>query len=113
MEIRQSSRSFRRAIEVAIRVIVLGEYLYGIPLSRERVRYERWLREFIPLYRVLDVDQSTSERYAEIRAQLKTSGRPIPTNDLWIAALARQHSMPLLSRDQHFDFVPGLKRFGW
>ena len=42
-----------------------------------------------------------------------TQSRPIPANDLWIAALARQHSLPLLSRDRRFDFVAGLKRLGW
>ena len=55
----------------------------------------------------------TAERYAEIRDGLKRKGRPILANDLWIAALARQHALPLLSRDQHFDSVPGLKRVGW
>jgi predicted nucleic acid-binding protein len=62
---------------------------------------------------VLLVDEVTAERYADIRAELKRAGRPIPGNDLWIAALARQHKTPLLSRDAHFDFVPGLKRIGW
>jgi predicted nucleic acid-binding protein len=51
--------------------------------------------------------------YAEVRDELKRSGRPIPGNDLWIAALARQHALPLLSRARHFDFVPGLKRVAW
>jgi predicted nucleic acid-binding protein len=44
---------------------------------------------------------------------LKQSGRPLPSNDLWIAALARQHRLPLLSRDGHFDFVSALQRIGW
>jgi len=63
--------------------------------------------------RVLIVDDITAGRYAEVRNQLKQSGRPIPSNDLWIAALARQHGLPLLSRDGHFDFVCGLQRIGW
>jgi predicted nucleic acid-binding protein len=62
---------------------------------------------------VLGGDEPTAERYAQIRGELKRIGRPIPSNDLWIAALARQHALPLLSRDQHFDAVPGLKRVGW
>ena len=56
---------------------------------------------------------STAEQYAEIRYELKRRGRPIPGNDLWIAALGRQHHLPLLSRDEHFDFVPKLKRIRW
>ena len=52
-------------------------------------------------------------KYAEVRSELKRSRHPIPGNDIWIAALARQHSLPLLSRDKHFDFVPRLKRLDW
>ncbi len=76
-------------------------------------RYEAWLAEAVLSYRVLAVDNETSGHYADIRDELKRSGRPIPANDLWIAALTRQHVLPLLSRDQHFEFVPGLKRIGW
>jgi tRNA(fMet)-specific endonuclease VapC len=59
------------------------------------------------------VDDPTSGTYAEIRDELKRAGRPIPTNDLWIAALARQHELPLISRDRDFDSVRGLKHVGW
>jgi len=82
-------------------------------VNRERAKYEQWLAQFTPTYLVLGVDETTAERYAEIREELRRKGRPIPANDLWIAALARQHALPLLSRDQHFDSVPGLKRVGW
>jgi predicted nucleic acid-binding protein len=103
----------RRASEIAIPVIVLGEYRYGIRQSRKRVQYERWLAESIPNYRILIVDERTPEHYAEVRDELKRNGRPIPANDLWIAALARQHALPLLSRDSHFDWVTGLTRLKW
>ena len=103
----------RRATEIALPVIVLGEYLYGIRQSRNRMRYERWLAEFIPSYRLLPINEGTAEQYAEIRDELKRKGRLIPANDLWIAALARQHALPLLSRDGHFDSVPRLKRLDW
>ena len=102
-----------RANEVALPVMVLGEYRYGIAQSRYHVRYEKWLAELSANCRVLPVDEQTAIVYAEIRGELKCSGRPIPGNDVWIAALARQHRMPILSRDQHFDFVPGLKRIHW
>ena len=103
----------REAAEIAVPVIVLGEYKYGIGQSRSRARYERWLAEILASCRVLFADEVTADRYAEIHGELKRAGRPIPCNDLWIAALARQHELPLLSRDLHFDFVPGLKRVGW
>lgn len=103
----------READEIAVPVIVIGEYRYGIQQSRNRVRYEEWLTECLLSCRVLSVNPETAARYAEIRGELKRKGRPIPANDLWIAALARQHALPLLSRDQHFDLVPGLKRLEW
>lgn len=99
--------------EIAVPVIVLGEFRYGIRQSRNRAQYERWLAETIPLYRVLTVDEVTAEEYAGVRDELKRKGRQIPANDLWIAALARQHNLPVLSRDKHLDSVPGLKRVAW
>ena len=51
--------------------------------------------------------------YAAVRDELKRIGRPIPANDLWIAALVRKYALTLLSRDRHFDFVPRLKRVTW
>ena len=103
----------QQAAEIAVPVIVLGEYRYGIRQSRHWTRYERWLAKVLASCRVLVVDEGTAGHYAEVRDELKRSGRPIPGNDVWIAALARQHSLPLLSRDQHFDFVAGLNRVGW
>jgi predicted nucleic acid-binding protein len=102
-----------RADQMAIPVIVLGEYRYGIAQSRRRASYEGWLTGLLRDCLVLDVNEPTTQHYAEIVLELKRMGKPIPTNDLWIAALCRQHSLPLLSRDRHFDFVAGNKRMGW
>ena len=82
--------------------------------NREVVRkYEGWLAALMESCRVLNVDEHTAERYAEVRADLRRGGQPIPGNDVWLAALARQHALPILSRDRHFDFVPGLRRISW
>jgi len=102
-----------RAERLAIPVIVVGEYRLGIAQSRHRASYENWLREWIAVVTVLDIDEETTHSYAAIGAELKKKGKPIPANDLWIAALCRQHSLPLLSRDRHFDFVSGLQRIDW
>lgn len=98
---------------IAIPVIVLGEFRYGIAASRHRAAYETWLASNLPLFEVLAVTEDTALEYARVRVDLKKSGRPIPANDAWIAALARQHGLPVLSRDQHFDLVPQLKRVNW
>ncbi len=104
---------FSRARELGLPVIVLGEFRFGIAQSRRRRQYESWLRELIALAGVLAITEETTLYYAEIRAELKRSGTPIPSNDIWIAALGRQHASPILSRDRHFDSVRGLKRIGW
>ena len=97
----------------AVPVIVLGEYRYGIRDSRHRAAYESWLNENLPGFAVLSIDAATAVTYAELRHELKALGKPIPENDIWIAALARQHRLPVLSRDQHFSFVPKLQHLDW
>ena len=104
---------YRQAASMELPVIVLGEYRFSIGQSRRRSEYEKWLRELIAATRVLVVEEETSRHYAGIRAALKKAGRSIPSNDLWIAALCRQHRLQLLSQDQHFDAVEGLERVGW
>jgi predicted nucleic acid-binding protein len=101
------------AERIAVPVIVLGEYRLGIAQSRHRASYESWLQEWISSVTVLDIDEATSQSYAALGLELKRKGRPIPTNDLWIAALCRQHALPIVSRDQHFDVVPGIRRVSW
>lgn len=103
----------RRAPRAAIPVIVLGEFRYGIAGSRHRATYERWLQTHLPHFDVLDVTTETAAVYASMRIALKVAGRPIPANDAWIAALALQHGLPVLSRDEHFDEVRGLRRKTW
>jgi tRNA(fMet)-specific endonuclease VapC len=102
-----------RARQMAIPVIVLGEYRYGIAQSRHSAAYENWLAGLLRDCAVLDINEPTTQHYAQITLDLRSKGKPIPTNDLWIAALCLQHSLPLLSRDRHFDQVRGLKRIGW
>jgi tRNA(fMet)-specific endonuclease VapC len=102
-----------RADQMAIPVIVLGEYRHGIAQSRNRSAYEAWLTELLNDCTVLDLNEPTTHYYAEIVGELKRKGKPIPTNDIWIAALCRQHSLPLLSRDRHFDLVEGNDRIEW
>ena len=97
----------------AIPVIVLGEFRYGIAESRHRSAYETWLSTHLHRFDVLAVTDETACTYAALRVALRRSGRPIPANDAWIAALALQHRLPVLSRDQHFDAVPDLRRESW
>ena len=103
----------RRQARVAIPVIVLGEFRYGIAESRHRAAYEAWLGSHLTHFDVLAVTEETTVAYAAVRVVLRRLGRPIPANDAWIAALALQHRLPILSRDQHFDVVPDIERKDW
>lgn len=98
---------------LSIPVIVLGEFLFGIRRSRHRERYADWLGQLMEVSTVLDIDQETATQYSKLREALRRRGRPIPSNDAWIAALALQHDLAVLSRDGHFDEVAGVRRLGW
>lgn len=106
-------RAASAVVRFSLPVVVLGEFRFGIARSRHRTRYAQWLGRLIAASTILVVDQETAISYAAIRDSLRRKGRPIPSNDAWIAALALQHDLPVLSRDEHFDQVEGLQRLGW
>ena len=94
-------------------VVVIGEYRFGMLGSKRRKKLERAFELLESQSIILLCDRETADLYAAIRHGLKLRGRPIPENDLWIAALARQHSLEIVSRDPHFDHVAGIRRIGW
>jgi tRNA(fMet)-specific endonuclease VapC len=94
-------------------IVVIGEYRYGLLRSRDRKKLERVLQTLIRESVVLPLDETTATNYASVRNELRRIGRPIPENDVWIAALARQHGQPIVSRDRHFDHLPDLVRRSW
>jgi len=110
---RQLRQVIAGASELCLPVIVLGEYRFGLMHSRQRTKIEPALAAFAEASRVLVVDADTVQPYAEICSELKRIGKPLPSNDIWIAALARQHSLPIVSRDTHFDHLPAIKRLAW
>jgi predicted nucleic acid-binding protein len=108
-----ATKLFIQDNQVGIPVIVLGEFRYGIAHSRHKRKYEEWLGEMMSACRVLDVTEETASWYSNICSQLKQAGTPIPSNDAWIGALCRQHSLPVMSRDKHFDWIRDLERISW
>ena len=100
----------RAADRLVIPAVVLGEYYFGIRQSTQRPRYEDWLRRYLPLGTIATTNHASASVYADIRLELKRAGTPIPSNDAWIAAIARQHVLPILSNDTHFDVVNGIRR---
>ena len=103
----------RAAGRLVVPSVVLGEYYFGIRQSRHRSRYENWIARYLPLTEIATVTSGTADAYADIRLELKRLGTPIPPNDVWIAALARQHGFAVLSNDGHFDVVNGVRRIGF
>lgn len=100
------------ADEVWLPFIVLGELRAGFAVGTHGPRNEAVLRRFLMKrgVAVLYADEQTTHHYATVYRQLRKQGTPIPTNDMWIAALVLQHSLALYERDAHFDALPQLTR---
>ena len=94
-------------------VIVLGEYRLGLKTARDRKTREAWIATVESAITVLEVSSETARHSADVREELRQARTPIPENDLWLAALARQHDLPVITCDAHFDWVPGVRRIGW
>lgn len=102
----------RRAESVKLPFVALAELRAGFRCGTVGRRNEATLVRFLasPRVTVLYPDEQTTHAYAGLFEQLRMQGTPIPTNDLWIAALCVQHDLPLCSRDAHFDHLPQLAR---
>jgi tRNA(fMet)-specific endonuclease VapC len=101
------------APRLCVSIISAGEYVYGLTQSRHQNELANWLEAFLSRAELLHVGRKTLPHYAEVRKQLKKDGTPIPANDCWIAALAKEHRLPIVSRDKHFDAVKGVRRIDW
>jgi len=92
--------------------VVVGELRAGFAAGSQGPRNEAVLRRFLlkPGVGILYADEQTTYHYASVYRQLRKQGTPIPTNDMWIAALVLQHSLSLYDRDRHFDALPQVLR---
>jgi len=98
--------------EIQIPLMVLAEMKAGFYGGLQQPRNEALLRRFLakPTVTVLLPGRETAEHYARLFIQLKRAGTPVPHNDLWIAALALEHDLVLITRDRHFDRILQLPR---
>jgi tRNA(fMet)-specific endonuclease VapC len=101
-----------QANEVWLPFIVVGELRAGFAAGSQEARNEAVLRRFLlkPGVGILYADEQTTHHYANVYRQLRKQGTPIPTNDMWIAALVLEHSLVLCARDAHFDALAQLAR---
>jgi tRNA(fMet)-specific endonuclease VapC len=101
------------APSVYVPAIVLGELFFGALNSSHVPENLQRIADFQADNRVVVADEGTAREYGSIKHDLKVKGRPIPENDIWIAAAARQHGLILVSRDAHFGVVNGLQSESW
>ncbi len=99
--------------EVLLSTVVLGELYFGAQKSKRIGENLRRIDELLTETVCLACDVGTAYEYGIIRNELRLKGRPIPENDIWIAAAARQHDLTLVSRDQHFAEVDNLRWEQW
>jgi tRNA(fMet)-specific endonuclease VapC len=102
--------TLQRTSRIALTSISLGELLSGFKGGNQEQKNRAELEEFLDAPRVAlyGVTENTAEFYADILNRLKKAGTPIPTNDIWIAAVAFEHGFRLYSKDRHFQYVQGL-----
>ncbi|MFH2123538.1 MAG: type II toxin-antitoxin system VapC family toxin [Pseudomonadota bacterium] len=100
----------RHTRHVGISAITIGELFSGFRGGSREQKNRQELNQFLdsPRVAIYPVDENTGEHYSAILQQLKQQGTPIPTNDIWIAAVAFQHGLPLYTRDEHFSNISGL-----
>lgn len=93
--------------------IVLGELYFGALKSTRVQDNLTEIARFVSLNTVLGCDAGSALEYGQIKNQLRVKGRPLPENDMWIAAIARQYGLTLATRDEHFKQVDGLSIETW
>lgn len=94
---------------ICLPIVVCGELLYGALNSKKHNTNVPLLHNFINSCSILETNILVAEQYGEIRLQLKLSGKPIPENDIWIAALCVVNEIPLFTFDKHFAFIKNLE----
>lgn len=110
---RAESLTAQAITEFLLPVPVIGELRYGALNSRKPDENLAEVERLVARCRVMDITLATAAVYARLRLQLKTKGKPIPENDLWIAASCVEHDVKLAAVDGHFDAIDDLQRLVW
>lgn len=97
-----------RASEVFVASVTVGELCYGASKSARSTENLERIKDFVTNITVLECDVETAYQYGEVKNKLRLKGRHLPENDIWIAAIALQHSLTLVTRDAHFQEVENL-----
>jgi tRNA(fMet)-specific endonuclease VapC len=106
-------RRVLNAPEAFVSIVTLGELFYGAYNSQRLEANVDRIDQFATGITILDCDSETSRRYGMVKAKLRKQGKPIPENDIWIAALANQYDLTLVTRDPHFSAIKDVPRESW
>lgn len=101
------------AAEVFVPSIVIGELYFGAYKSQKSPQNIARIDEFVLNNTILDCNAATAKLYGDIKSRLKEKGQPLPENDIWIAAIAQEHDMILVTRDSHFQIIESLQTESW
>lgn len=104
---------FKRSDAVYLPSIVFGEFYYGAQRSSKVEANLSRIDQLAASVTVLPCDEGAAQEYGVVKNFLRMRGRPLPENDIWVAAIARQHALTLVSRDEHFKEVAGLQLERW
>ena len=107
------AEKIERALQVFIPIIVIGEMYYGAQYSARVEHNIRNISKVLAYYSVLLIDETCCNYYGSLKASLRKKGKPIPENDIWIAAIALQYNLTLATRDGHFNEVENLPIENW
>ncbi|MDE0268140.1 MAG: type II toxin-antitoxin system VapC family toxin [Acidimicrobiaceae bacterium] len=107
---KQVAELVRKADQILFSAVVVGELMYGFKRGSRFKRNVKTLHSFLnsPYASFMEVGPVTADRYSRTATALRTKGRPIPTNDIWIAAHAMETDTDLVSADRHFEYVDGI-----
>ncbi len=105
----QETKQQIQQLEIPIvSAITIGELFYGAEKSQQKPKHIKQVNEFVEICVILDINIATTRIYGTIKNALKLKGRPIPENDLWIAATCIQHGLILVTKDKHFAEIENL-----
>jgi tRNA(fMet)-specific endonuclease VapC len=107
------TENFRKFENLYLPMVALGELLCGLHRSSRPAENSAGLRHWLETLTLISLTEKTAESYAEIKAGLFKAGTPIPENDIWIAAHAKELNVPLAARDEHFQRISGLTILDW
>ncbi len=112
MGVPQAVERLQTAEHIFLPFVVLAELRAGFLCGTQARQNESVLNRFLnrPRVSVLYPSEATTHQYAQLFFQLRRQGTPIPTSDIWIAALITEHNLTLFSRDRHFDYLPQIPR---